>query len=165
MGKVFKFGDNIDTDAIIPARYLVTTDPAELAAHCMEAADAEFAKKVKKGDFIAADANFGCGSSREHAPVAIKGAGVACVIAKSFARIFLRNSINIGLPVLECPEAATALRGGEEIEVDPGAGIIKVKGGATYKARPLPEFIQEIVKAGGLMPYVSQRLKKGREGE
>jgi 3-isopropylmalate/(R)-2-methylmalate dehydratase small subunit len=165
MGRVFKFGDNIDTDAIIPARYLVTTDPAELGKHCMEAADAEFAAKVRTGDFIVAGANFGCGSSREHAPVSIKAAGAACVIAKSFARIFLRNSINIGLPVIECPEAAAALRAGDEIEVNAETGEIKAKGGAVYRAKSLPGFIQEIVRAGGLMQYVSNKLKKGQKGE
>jgi len=160
MGYVHRFGDNVDTDAIIPARYLVTTDPAELARNCMEAADPGFAGRVRPGDYIVAGANFGCGSSREHAPVSIKSAGVACVIAKSFARIFLRNSINIGLPVLECPAAADALRGGESITVDTGKGTIAVEGGKTYTARPLPPFLQEIVKVGGLMPYVKKRLSK-----
>ena len=160
MGRVHRFGDNVDTDAIIPARYLVTTDSAELAKNCMEAADPEFARRVKPGDYIVAGANFGCGSSREHAPVSIKGAGVACVIAASFARIFLRNAINIGLPVLECPAAAADLKGGESITVDTAKGTIVVEGGKTYTARPLPTFVQEIVKEGGLMPYVSSRLKK-----
>ncbi len=158
MGVVHKFGDNVDTDGIIPAQYLVTIDPAELAKNCMEAADPEFVGRVKPGDFIVAGTNFGCGSSREHAPISIKGTGVACVIAKSFARIFLRNSVNIGLPILECPEAAAALKGGENISVDLDVGTVTVDGGATYQAKPLPAFVQSIVKAGGLMPYVKARL-------
>lgn len=164
MGRVFRFGDNIDTDAIIPARYLVTTDPAELGKHCMEAADPEFVKKVKSGDIIVAGANFGCGSSREHAPVAIKAAGVECVIAESFARIFLRNSINTGLPVLECPEAADALKEGEEAKANLATGEIRTGSGKTYRARPFPPFIREIMDAGGLMAYVSKRLKERRKG-
>jgi len=161
MGTVHRFGDNIDTDAIIPARYLVTTDPAELAEHCMEGSeDLDFVRKVKPGDFIVAGSNFGCGSSREQAPVAIKGSGVACVIAKSYSRIFLRNSINIGLAVLECPEASEALKAGEGIKVDPESGTITADGGRIFKARPLPAFMMEIVKAGGLMAYVTARLKR-----
>ena len=158
MGFAHKFGDNVDTDQIIPARYLVTPDPGELAKNCMEAADPDFAKKVKPGDVIVAGNNFGCGSSREHAPISIKGCGVACVIAASFARIFLRNSVNIGLTVLECPEAAAALKGGETVTVDPERGTIAVQGGATYRAKPLPPFVMEIVHAGGLMPFVKARL-------
>lgn len=159
MGQVWKFGINVDTDAIIPARYLVTTDEKELAKNCMEASEIpDFAKRVKPGDFIVAGSNFGCGSSREHAPVSIKGCGVACVIAKSFARIFLRNSINIGLPILECPEAVEALKPGAEITVDPEKGTITVKGGKTYQAKPLPPFVMEIVHAGGLMAYTKRRL-------
>jgi 3-isopropylmalate/(R)-2-methylmalate dehydratase small subunit len=162
MAKVHRFGDNVDTDQIIPAKYLVTTDAAELAKGCMEPIDPDFPKKVHQGDVIVAGRNFGCGSSREHAPLAIKGCGVACVVAKSFARIYLRNSINIGLPALECPEAAEALEGGEEVTVDPAAGTITLKGGATFKARPLPEFVMGIVAAGGLMPFVkAQVARKG----
>ncbi len=160
MGKVFKFGDNVDTDGIISARYLVTTNPAELGAHCMETVDPEFVRRVKQGDIMVAGRNFGCGSSREHAPLAIKAAGVTCVVAASFARIFLRNAVNIGLTALECPEAAGALKGGEEVEIDTQAGRISVKGGVAFQARPLPGFIREIVAAGGLMEYVSRRAKK-----
>ncbi len=160
MGVAHKFGNNVDTDGIIPARYLVTTDSAELAKNCMEAIDPEFAGKVKPGDFIVAGNNFGCGSSREHAPISIKGAGVACVIAKSFARIFLRNAINIGLPILECPEASEALKGGETISVNLEEGTVTVEGGKVYRAKPLPPFVQEIVKAGGLMPYVKAHLSQ-----
>jgi 3-isopropylmalate/(R)-2-methylmalate dehydratase small subunit len=161
MGIVYRFGDNIDTDAIIPARYLVTTDQAELARHCMEGSeDPDFVRKVKPGDIIVAGANFGCGSSREHAPIAIAGAGVVCVIAKSYARIFLRNSINIGLAVLECPEASEALKEGESITVDPESGTITAAGGRIFRARPLPKFMMEIVKAGGLMAYAEARLKR-----
>jgi 3-isopropylmalate dehydratase small subunit len=158
-GKVHRFGDNVDTDAIIAARYLVTTDPAELAAHCMETVDPDFVKKVVPGDVIVAGNNFGCGSSREHAPVSIKAAGISCVIAVSFARIFLRNSINIGLPVLECPEAAAALKGGEKVEVDPVKGTVTTDGGRVFRARPLPPFVMDIVNAGGLMAYVRARPK------
>jgi len=164
MAKVHRFEDNVDTDQIIPAKYLVTTDAAELAKGCMEPLDADFVKRVKPGDVIVAGRNFGCGSSREHAPLAIKGCGVACVIASSFARIYLRNSINIGLPALECPEAAAELKGGEEVTVDPAAGTIVVKGGATYTARPLPDFVMGIVKAGGLMPFVKNRLSQKGTG-
>ena len=159
-GTAHRFGNNCDTDAIIPARYLVTTDEAELGRHCMEGTDPGFAGKVKPGDFIVAGSNFGCGSSREHAPVSIAGAGIACVIAKSFARIFLRNSINIGLPVLECPEAADALEDGARISVDLEAGVVSGPDGRRYRARPLPAFMMEIVRAGGLMPYVQARLKE-----
>jgi 3-isopropylmalate/(R)-2-methylmalate dehydratase small subunit len=165
MGRVFRFGDNVDTDAIIPARYLVTTDPAELGKHCMEAADPAFVQKVNPGDLIVAGANFGCGSSREHAPVAIKASGIACVIAKSFARIFLRNAINTGLAVLECPEASKALKEGDQAEVDLASGEIRTKSGKTYKARPFPGFIREIMNAGGLMLYVGRRLNERRKGE
>ncbi len=161
MGAVWKFGQNVDTDAIIPARYLVTTDEKELAKNCMEASEIpDFAKRVKPGDFIVAGNNFGCGSSREHAPVSIKGCGVACVIAKSFARIFLRNSINIGLPILECPEAVDALAQGEEITADPEKGTVTTKGGRVFQAKPLPPFVMEIVHAGGLMEYTKKRLAK-----
>lgn len=154
-GYVYKFGSNIDTDAIIPARYLNTFDPAELARHCMEDADPDFPSKVKAGDIIVADKNFGCGSSREHAPIALKGAGVACVVADSFARIFYRNAINIGLPILESPEAATAIQEGDEIEVDLETGQIKnLRSGEVYQATPFPEFMQRIIARGGLIDYV-----------
>ncbi len=156
-GHVYKFGSNIDTDAIIPARYLNTFDPAELARHCMEDADPGFPSKVKAGDIIVADKNFGCGSSREHAPIAIKGAGVACVVADSFARIFYRNAINIGLPILESPEAAAAIQEGDEIEVDLETGLIKnLRSGEVYQATPFPEFMQRIMAQGGLINYVKE---------
>ena len=159
-GKTWKFGDDIDTDAIIPARYLNTSEPEELAKYCMEDADPEFPNKVGKGDIIVAGKNFGCGSSREHAPIAIKAAGVSCVIAKSFARIFYRNSINIGLPILESPEAAQAIEEGNEVEVDVAKGEIKdLTTGATYTAVPFPEFMQQIIAAGGLINYVAERVK------
>lgn len=154
-GKVYKFGSNVDTDAIIPARYLNTFDPDELARHCMEDADADFPNKVKPGDIIVAEKNFGCGSSREHAPIAIKGAGVACVVADSFARIFYRNAINIGLPILESPEAAAAIQEGDEIEVELESGQIRnLRTGKIYKATPFPEFMREIMARGGLINYV-----------
>lgn len=154
-GDAYKFGADIDTDAIIPARYLNTSDPAELAQHCMEDADASFPAKVKPGDIIVADKNFGCGSSREHAPIAIKAAGVSCVIAKSFARIFYRNSINIGLPILECVEAADAINEGDQVEVELETGKIKnLRTGAEYQAAPFPEFMQAIMDKGGLINYV-----------
>jgi 3-isopropylmalate/(R)-2-methylmalate dehydratase small subunit len=158
-GTAHKFGDNVDTDQIIPAQYLVTTDPKVLGKHCMELADENFPTKAKPGDFIVAGTNFGCGSSREHAPLAIKGLGLSLVIAESFARIFFRNSINIGLPILECPEAAQAARQGDQLEVDLDKGEIRnLTQGKTYKAQPFPEFMQQIVNAGGLMPYVKKRL-------
>lgn len=148
-GKVFKYGDNVDTDVIIPARYLNSSDPAELAAHCMEDIDKEFVKKVKKGDMIVADKNFGCGSSREHAPLAIKAAGVSCVIAETFARIFYRNAINIGLPIVECPEAAKGIEDGDEVEVDFDSGVITNKTkGTTFQGQAFPEFMQKIIKPG-----------------
>lgn len=146
-GKVFKYGDNVDTDVIIPARYLNSSDPAELAAHCMEDIDKEFVKKVKKGDMIVADKNFGCGSSREHAPLAIKAAGVSCVIAETFARIFYRNAINIGLPIVECPEAAKGIEDGDEVEVDFDSGVITNKTkGTTFQGQAFPEFMQKIIR-------------------
>ncbi len=155
-GRVFKFGDNVDTDVIIPARYLNSSDPAELAQHCMEDIDAEFVKKVKKGDIIVADKNFGCGSSREHAPIAIKAAGVSCVIADTFARIFYRNAINIGLPILECPAAAAAIKDGDVVEVNFDDGIITDKTtGETFKGQAFPEFMQKIIKAEGLVNYLN----------
>ena len=151
-GKVFKYGNNIDTDVIIPARYLNTTDHDELASHCMEDIDKDFINKVSKGDIMVAGDNFGCGSSREHAPIAIKAAGISCVIAKTFARIFYRNAINIGLPILECPEAAEAISSGDEVEVDYTKGeIIDITTGEKFTAVPFPDFIQEIIKAGGLL--------------
>ena len=157
-GHAHRFGDDINTDEIIPARYLHTTDKAELAGYCMEDADKNFAKKVKPGDVIVAGKNFGCGSSREHAPVAIKAAGVSCVIAESFARIFFRNSINIGLPIIESRQASERIRSNDVIEVDIGSGVIKnVTRKETYKIEKYPPFMQRIIKAGGLM----NSLKKG----
>lgn len=159
-GRTWKFGDDIDTDAIIPARHLTTSEPAELAKHCMEDADPEFPEKVQAGDMIIAGKNFGCGSSREHAPIAIKAAGVSCVIAKSFARIFYRNSINIGLPIFECQEAAEKISEGDVIKVDAASGAINnLTKQEVYQAVPFPEFMQEIINAGGLMPYVAERMK------
>ena len=157
-GNVFKYGDNLDTDVIIPARYLSITDPAELASHCMEDIDIDFIKKVKPGDIIVAGANFGCGSSREHAPLALKLCGVSCVIASTFARIFYRNAINIGLPILECAEAARVLSNGDEVEVDFDIGDIhNVTAGKSYMARPFPPFIKDIVGAGGLLQALKNR--------
>jgi len=151
-GTVHKYGDNVDTDVIIPARYLNTADHKELAAHCMEDIDPDFVKNVKEGDIIVANMNFGCGSSREHAPIAIKASGVSCVIASTFARIFYRNSINIGLPILECDEAAKDIENGDEVEVDFDTGVITDKTkGKTYKAEPFPDFIKDIINAGGLL--------------
>lgn len=161
-GRAFKYGDNVDTDVIIPARYLNTSDPAELAAHCMEDIDADFVKNVRAGDVIVGGENFGCGSSREHAPIAIKTAGVSCVVAKSFARIFYRNSINIGLPILECPEAADAIKTGDEVEVDTASGkIVNLNTGLSFQARPFPELMQRLIAAGGLIAYARQRVKGG----
>jgi 3-isopropylmalate dehydratase small subunit len=163
-GKVWKFGKNIDTDAIMPARHCNTTDLRELAAHCMEDADAEFVDKMTPGDLIVADANFGCGSSREVAPLAIKYAGVSAVIAKSFARIFFRNSINIGLPILECAAAVDGISAGDEVEVDPTAGRIwNLTSGAEFRAAPFPEFLQRIIASGGLLAYVEERLQGDRQ--
>ncbi len=162
-GKAWKFGDDIDTDAIIPARYLNTSDPKTLGSHCMEDADPEFPNKVGPGDVIVGGKNFGCGSSREHAPVAIKAVGVACVIAQSFARIFYRNAFNTGLPILECPDAAAAIETGDEIEVDLDRGtIVNHSRGETYRAEPMPAFMQELLKAGGLVPYVRNQLAKAQ---
>ena len=157
-GDVFKFGDNVDTDVIIPARYLNSSEPKELAAHCMEDIDKDFVKKVKKGDLIVANKNFGCGSSREHAPIAIKAAGVSCVIAETFARIFYRNAINIGLPIIECKEAAENIDAGDEVEVDFDSGMIydKTKG-TSYQGQAFPEFMQKIIKAEGLISYINQK--------
>lgn len=155
-GTVFKYGDNVDTDVIIPARYLNSSDGNELAKYCMEDIDKEFAKKVKRGDMIVANKNFGCGSSREHAPLAIKCAGVSCVIAETFARIFYRNAINIGLPIIECPEAAKGIDAGDEVEVDFDSGVIynKTKG-IQFQGQPFPEFMQKIITSGGLMNYIN----------
>ena len=155
-GTVFKYGDNVDTDVIIPARYLNSSDPAELAAHCMEDIDKEFVGKVKEGDLIVAEKNFGCGSSWEHAPAAIKAAGVSCVIAETFARIFYRNAINIGLPIIECPEAARGIQAGDEVEVDFDTGMIYDKTqGTRYKGQAFPPFMQKIIDAGGLVNYIN----------
>lgn len=156
-GTVHKYGDNVDTDAIIPARYLNTSSHEELAHHCMEDIDTGFVAKVKKGDIIAAGENFGCGSSREHAPIAIQASGVSCVIASSFARIFYRNAINIGLPILECAEAARELADGDEAEVDFDTGEIRnLKTGKTYRARPFPPFIRNIIEKGGLLKSLTK---------
>ncbi len=158
-GKAWKFGDDIDTDAIIPARYLNTSDPEELAKHCMEDADPEFVKKMSKGDIIVAGENFGSGSSREHAPISIKACGISCVIAKSFARIFFRNSFNIGLPILEAPEAVDEIEEGDELEINFQTGEIKnLTQNKTFKAQPIPDFMQELVKKGGLLNYVVEKV-------
>ncbi len=157
-GTVFKYGDNVDTDVIIPARYLNTSDPAELAVHCMEDIDADFMKRVKKGDIIVAEKNFGCGSSREHAPIAIKAAGVSCVIAETFARIFYRNAINIGLPIIECPEAAKGIEAGDEVEVDFDSGVITdVTKGTSFQGQAFPEFMQKIIASEGLINYINNK--------
>jgi len=162
-GKVHKYGADINTDVIIPARYLNVSDPDELAMHCMEDIDAEFIGNVKPGDIIMATSNFGCGSSREHAPLAIKASGVSCVIADSFARIFFRNAINIGLPLLESGEAVKNTSSGDELEVDLDTGEIKnLTRGGVYHAKPYPEFMAELINAGGLIEYTRERLAKGR---
>lgn len=160
-GNVFRYYDNVDTDVIIPARYLNTSVARELAAHCMEDIDKDFVKNVKKGDIIVAGANFGCGSSREHAPLAIKESGISCVIATTFARIFYRNSINIGLPILECREASEKIQAGDEVEVDFDSGEIKdLTLGLTFKAEPFPPFMQAIIAEGGLINYLSKEEGK-----
>ena len=157
-GTVFKYGDNVDTDVIIPARYLNSSDPLELSKHCMEDIDKDFVSKVKSGDIIVATKNFGCGSSREHAPIAIKACGVSVVIADTFARIFYRNSINIGLPIMECPEAANEINAGDEVCVDFDLGLIEDKTtGKTYKGQPFPEFMQRIINSDGLMNYIKNK--------
>ena len=157
-GNVFKYGDNVDTDVIIPARYLNSSEPSELAAHCMEDIDREFIHQVKKGDIIVAEKNFGCGSSREHAPIAIKEAGVSCVIAKTFARIFYRNAINIGLPIVECAQAAKEIENGDQVEVDFDSGVIKdLTKGTEYQGQAFPEFMQKIIAAEGLVNYINQK--------
>lgn len=151
-GSVFKYPDNVDTDVIIPARYLTTSDPAELAKHCLEDLDTSFIERVQPGDIIVADENFGCGSSREHAPVAIKASGISCVIAANFARIFYRNAINIGLAILECPAASAEIENGDEVTVDFDTGVITdVTKGTTYQAEPFPPFIKDMIARGGLM--------------
>ena len=156
-GTVFKYGDNVDTDVIIPARYLNATKGEELAKHCMEDIDKEFINQVHPGDIIVATKNFGCGSSREHAPIAIKAAGVSCVIAETFARIFYRNAINIGLPIIECPEASKGIEAGDEVEVDFDNGMIynKTKG-TSYQGQAFPEFMQKLIEAGGLVNYINE---------
>ncbi len=161
-GKVFKYGDNVDTDVIIPARYLNTANAKELALHCMEDIDKTFVDRVEEGDIMVAGANFGCGSSREHAPLVIKTCGTGCVIAKSFARIFYRNAINIGLPILECPEAAEEIADGDKVSVDFDTGVIKnLTSGKSYKAHPFPLFIQSIIKAGGLLASLKEEQTNG----
>lgn len=157
-GKVHRYGDNVDTDVIIPARYLNTSDHKELASHCMEDIDKDFTSKVKEGDIMVGGANFGCGSSREHAPIAIKNSGIACVIAKTFARIFFRNSINIGLAILECPEASERISDGDEVSVDFDTGIItNLTKNETYQAEPFPDFVKEIINADGLMNSIRKQ--------
>ena len=151
-GTVHKFGDNVDTDVIIPARYLNTSDHKELAAHCMEDIDKDFVNRVSEGDIMVGEANFGCGSSREHAPIAIKESGISCVIAETFARIFYRNAINIGLPIMECPAAAKEINAGDEVDIDFDSGVITdVTTGKTYQAEPFPDFIKDIIDKGGLL--------------
>ena len=156
-GRVFKYGDNIDTDVIIPARYLNSTDPSELATHCMVDIDPTFAGRVEAGDIMVGEKNFGCGSSREHAPLSIKASGSSCVIAETFARIFFRNAINIGLPIMECPEAAKEIRDGDDVEVNFDTGeIIDRTSGKSYRAQPFPPFMQQIITAGGLVNYINE---------
>ena len=157
-GSVFKYGDNVDTDVIIPARYLNSSDPAELAKSCMEDIDPDFVKRVQKGDIMVANKNFGCGSSREHAPIAIKAAGVSCVIAETFARIFYRNAINIGLPIIECPDAAKEIEAGDEVEVNFDTGVITDKTkGTSYQGQAFPPFMQKIIDCEGLVNYINQK--------
>ena len=157
-GRVHKYGDNVDTDVIIPARYLNTSDHKELASHCMEDIDKDFTSKVKDSDIMVGGANFGCGSSREHAPIAIKNSGISCVIAKTFARIFFRNSINIGLAILECPEASERISDGDSVSVDFDTGIItNITKNETYQAEPFPDFVKEIIKADGLMNSIRKQ--------
>ena len=157
-GTVHKYGDNVDTDVIIPARYLNSSDPKELATHCMEDIDKDFVNNVKAGDIMVANKNFGCGSSREHAPIAIKAAGVSCVIAETFARIFYRNAINIGLPIIECAEASRDIEDGDEVEIDFDSGVITDKTtGQSFKGQAFPEFMQKIIKAEGLINYINNK--------
>lgn len=160
-GRVHKYGSNVDTDVIIPARYLNTTDPAELATHCMVDIDPEFVGKVEPGDILVAEDNFGCGSSREHAPIAIRASGISCVIANTFARIFYRNSINTGLPILECPEAVAGISDGDEVSVNLRTGVIKNETtGAEFVSKPFPPFMQGLIEAGGLINYAKGRINK-----
>ena len=160
-GSVHKFNDNVDTDVIIPARYLNTSDPKELATHCMEDIDATFSTKVRRGDIIVAGKNFGCGSSREHAPIAIKASGVSCVIATTFARIFYRNALNIALPILECADAAENINNGDVVSVELATGIIRNENsGMTFKAEPFPPFMQELIETGGLIEYIKRQQAK-----
>ena len=160
-GNVFKYGDNVDTDVIIPARYLNTADANELAKHCMEDIDATFVSKVAPGDIMVAGRNFGCGSSREHAPLAIKAYGISCVIASTFARIFYRNAINIGLPIMECPEAVDSIAAGDQLSVDLSSGTITdITSGKTFKAEPFPPFMQDLIAAGGLAAYMRKAVQK-----
>jgi len=162
-GNVFKYGDNVNTDVIIPARYLASSEPEVLAAHCMEDIDKEFATRVKPGDIVVGLRNFGCGSSREHAPLALKASGVSCVIAKSFARIFYRNAINIGLPIMECPEAAECIQQNDQISIDFDSGKIRnVSQNVTYQAEPFPAFMQEIIEAGGLINRTKLLMGAGK---
>ena len=157
-GHVFKYGDNVDTDVIIPARYLNSSDPKELATHCMEDIDKDFVNNVKVGDIMVANKNFGCGSSREHAPIAIKAAGISCVIAETFARIFYRNAINIGLPIIECPEAAKEIQAGDEVEINFDTGVITDKTtGASFQGQAFPPFMQKIIDCEGLINYINQK--------
>ncbi|MBR6380659.1 MAG: 3-isopropylmalate dehydratase small subunit [Lachnospiraceae bacterium] len=157
-GRVFQYGDNVDTDVIIPARYLNSSDPAELAKHCMEDIDKDFVNRVQPGDIIVAHKNFGCGSSREHAPISIKAAGVSCVIAETFARIFYRNAINIGLPIIECPEASKEIRDGDTVEIDFSTGVITdVTTGKTYQGQAFPAFMQKIIDSEGLVNFINQK--------
>lgn len=159
-GRVFKYGDNVDTDVIIPARYLNAPSPEDLAKHCMEDIDIDFVKNVQAGDIMVGGANFGCGSSREHAPIAIRASGISCVIAKSFARIFYRNAINIGFPILECPEAAEKINAGDKVSVDFATGVITDETtGETFQATAFPAFINGIIDAGGLLPYIKNKQK------
>ena len=157
-GHVHKFGDNVDTDVIIPARYLNSSDPKELATHCMEDIDKEFVQKVQTGDIMVATKNFGCGSSREHAPIAIKASGISCVIAETFARIFYRNAINIGLPIIECKEASEEIAAGDEVEVDFDTGVITdISTDKSYQGQAFPEFMQKIIDSGGLVNYINEK--------
>ncbi len=162
-GRAWTFGDDVDTDVIIPARYLVTDDPVELGAHCMEGIDPGFTKKFPRGDIIVAGENFGCGSSREHAPLALLGAGCGCVIASSFARIFFRNALNVGFPIFECPEAANGISRGDQVEVKPSEGrIFDLTSGASWEFPPFPDFLRELIDSGGLVPWVRTELEKRR---
>ena len=164
-GTVFKYGDNVDTDVIIPARYLNSSDPKELASHCMEDIDKEFVSRVHPGDIIVGEKNFGCGSSREHAPLAIKASGVSCVIAETFARIFYRNSINIGLPIIECAEAAAAIQAGDEVEVDFDSGMIyDLTQHTQFKGQAFPPFMQKIIQAEGLVNYINEKMSGEQHG-